>query len=85
MTLHIATGIPISKVDKSITDNPGSIENCVNQVIFIWWGSSNAPLGTKINILQNGLENRPAVFRRLLAKHRAVSQLATDTIRITHP
>ena len=79
--LALATGIPISKVDKAITDNPRCIENCVNQVIFIWWGSSNATLGTKINILQNGFENRPAVFRRILAKHRTLSQLVVNTSR----
>ena len=79
--LAIASGSTISKVDKAITDSPGNIDNCVNQVIFIWWGSSNVPLGTKINILQNGFENRPAAFRKLLAKHRTVSQLAADTSR----
>ena len=79
--LALATGIPISKVDKAITDNPGSIENCVNQVIFIWWGLPMPPLGTKINILQNGFENRPAVFRRILAKHRTLSQLVANTSR----
>ena len=36
--LALAIDIPISKVDKAITDNPGSIENCGNQVIFMWWG-----------------------------------------------
>ena len=79
--LTISSGIPTSKVYKAITDNPGNIENCVHQVIFIWWGSSNAPASIKINTLKNGFENRPAVFRRLLAKHRTVSQLAADTSR----
>ena len=50
-------------------------------MIFIWWGPSNAPASIKINTLKNGFESRPAVFRRLLAKHRTVSQLAADTPR----
>ena len=33
--LAISSGIPTSKVYKAITDNPGNIENCVHQVIFI--------------------------------------------------
>ena len=82
--LAISSGISTSKVYKAITDNPGSIENCVHQVIFIWLGSSNAPASIKINTLQNGFENRPAVFRRLLAKHRTVSQLANASRSHSH-
>ena len=54
--LAISSGIPISKVDKAITDNPGNIENCVNQVIFIWWRSSNVLLVLRLTSCRMALK-----------------------------
>ena len=75
--------LPLAFLSQKLT-KPLLITQEVLKIVSIRWSLYGGdlpipPLGTKINILQNGFENRSAVFRRLLAKHRTMSWLAADT------